>query len=98
MAWDNQDRDVAITKITYLLPHCQNTEFILIVLPRTAAAFPPNPTPGVASVAVGAPLPARPRHAPYVGHWPPGAPIGAVQWHIIQWNYHPVFDIFKTNI
>ena len=30
---------------------------ILMVVPRTAAAFPQNPTPGVASVAVGAAMP-----------------------------------------
>lgn len=90
VAWNDQDRDAALTKITYLLQHCQNTEFVLIVLLRSLAVFPPNPTPGIPSVAVGAPFLARPRNAPYVGRWPPGALIGGAQWHIMQWNHHLV--------
>ncbi|RUS15862.1 hypothetical protein BC937DRAFT_91880 [Endogone sp. FLAS-F59071] len=88
VAWNNSDHDNAIAKISYILPFCPNTEFVLIGLPHTGALFPGNPTPGVASAAIGVPLSARPHYAPYVGYWAPGAALGAVQWHLIQWNQH----------
>ncbi len=88
---EKKDREKAMNKISMVLPHLPNTEFILIAIPDTEN--PQNANPNAAAVSVVAPLVGngtanRPSRAPYIGYWRRGDAFEAVRWYKIIWNQH----------
>jgi len=80
------DRDKALHSIATCIPHCPNTEFIIIAILTTHSLHPPNPNLGAVIVDANPVINNPPAIAPYIGYWGRGVAYGGVNWYRLQWN------------